>query len=108
MHTYLAEAAVLHTVGLLYAVMTVLLLVCSFMRSRYSDLAYSDAGPESGSESTRDRVVRTKGHEGKRILGPPFVTAGWVALGVFLTVLGIEVALLVLILTIELPGPVSV
>ncbi|PPQ80358.1 hypothetical protein CVT25_003641 [Psilocybe cyanescens] len=45
-----------------------------------------------------DQCIRTKGQEGTRIFGRPFVTAGWIVLQVTFIVAAVEIALLFLIL----------
>lgn len=68
----------------------------SYFRQRHS--RHDFAG-----ELTEKPAIATKGQENKRIFGRPFVTAGWIVLGVFVTVLGIEIGLLVLIFTAGFP-----
>lgn len=45
-------------------------------------------------------VIVTKGQEGQRVYGRPFVTAGWVVVGVTAVVATVEVGLLILVLKI--------
>ncbi|KAJ7146172.1 hypothetical protein C8R44DRAFT_756772 [Mycena epipterygia] len=97
-----------YRIGLLFAILGAALYVLAFLRSRHSrhDFADFDDKPESTDTSPAQRsgsnceVVQTKGQENTRIFGRPFVTAGWVVIGVAAVVAGVEIGLLVLVLEI--------
>lgn len=84
-----------HLVGLLFAVLGGILFVISFFRSRHSIHDFADRHKES---HLLDNAIQTKGQEGTRIFGRPFVTAGWIVVQVTVVVAAVEIALLVLIL----------
>jgi hypothetical protein len=62
------------------------------VRSRHSRHDFADRDKEDSS------CLSTVGQEGQRVFGRPFVTAGWVVIGVSAAVAVVEVALLVLVL----------
>lgn len=75
----------------------------AFLRARHSKHDFSDF-PKNEDRAEAERqggVIKTKGQEGTRIFGRPFVTAGWIVLGVTAVVAGIEIGLLVLVLQIR-------
>lgn len=72
------------SVGLLFAILGGLLFVLAFLRSRHSRHDFADRGKE-GEESLFHRdVIQTVGQEGKRIFGRPFITAGWIVVGLWI------------------------
>ncbi|KAF8154215.1 hypothetical protein B0H34DRAFT_81445 [Crassisporium funariophilum] len=72
-----------------------LLFVVAFFRSRHSTHDFADRHKEA---QRLDPGLKTKGQEGTRIFGRPFVTAGWIVLQVTVVVAAVEIALLVLII----------
>ncbi|KAH9477102.1 hypothetical protein JR316_0011018 [Psilocybe cubensis] len=84
-----------HRIGLLFAILGGLLFVLAFFRSRHSYHDFADRHKEAHKV---DQCIKTKGQEGTRIFGRPFVTAGWIVLQVTFIVAAVEIALLVLIL----------
>jgi hypothetical protein len=92
---------------LLFAVLGAALYVLAFLRSRHSRHDFADydkpesVGTPSTARAANSRsVIRTKGQESTRIFGRPFVTAGWIVVGVTGVVAGVEIGLLVLVLKI--------
>lgn len=86
------------TVGILYAVLAGLLFVASFFRARHCRHDFADHDKEEDT-SGRPRALKTKGQEGQRIFGRPFVTAGWIVVAVTVMVAAVEICLMVLVLT---------
>jgi hypothetical protein len=81
----------------MFAILGALLFVVAYMRAFQSKRDFSDRvrkpyPPES--------VVDTVGQEDQRILGPPFITAGWIVIAVSCIVAAVEIVLLVLIIRI--------
>ncbi|KAJ7270663.1 hypothetical protein B0H12DRAFT_1229159 [Mycena haematopus] len=95
-----------HRIGLLFAILGAALYVLAFLRARHSlhDFADFDKPEDSSAPSPRRAphrdVICTKGQEGTRIFGRPFVTAGAIVVAVAVVVAAVEVALLVLVLRI--------
>ncbi|KAJ7858654.1 hypothetical protein B0H14DRAFT_3447120 [Mycena olivaceomarginata] len=94
-----------HRIGLLFAVLGAALYVLAFLRARHSrhDFADYDKPEDYTTPAARvagREVVRTKGQENTRVFGRPFVTAGWIVVGVATIVAGVEIGLLVLVLEI--------
>jgi len=85
-----------HRIGLLFAVLSGILFIIAFFRSRHSTHDFADRHKES---PELDVCIKTKGQESGRVFGRPFVSAGWVVIELTLVVAMAEVALLVLILT---------
>ena len=88
-------------VGILYAALAGMLLLCSFLRARHSQHDFADVYKDSNGPSKHPRPLPTKGQENKQNFGRPFITAGWVVLAVAGVVGATEVGMLVLILTIS-------
>ncbi|CAA7262020.1 hypothetical protein NLJ89_g1248 [Agrocybe chaxingu] len=84
-----------HRIGLLFAVLGALLFILAFFRSRHSTHDFADRHKEA---HLYDQAIKTKGQDGTRIFGRPFVTAGWIVVQVTVVVAAVEIALLVLIL----------
>lgn len=82
------------TVGILYAVLAGLLFIVSFFRARHSRHDFADRDKEEA----QARMIKTKGQDGKRIFGRPFVTAGWIVVAVSALVAAVEICLLALIM----------
>lgn len=76
------------SVGILYTVLSVLLFLLEFSRSRHLNHDFSDS--HRPTEVCPDR----------RIFGRAFVTAGWVVLAVSAVVAVVEAVLLALVLTV--------
>ncbi|KAF7369819.1 hypothetical protein MVEN_00314700 [Mycena venus] len=94
-----------HRIGLLFAVLGASLYVLAFLRARHSRHDFADyTKPEDyttpAARQQARHVIRTKGQENTRIFGRPFVTAGWIVIGVAAVVAGVEIGLLVLVLKI--------
>jgi len=85
-----------YPVGILYAVLAGLLFIISFFRARHSRHDFADFS--EAEISHRAAAIQTKGQEGTRIFGRPFVTAGWIVVTVSIVVLSVEICMLVLIL----------
>jgi len=83
-------------VGLLYAALAGFLFILSFLRARHSRHDFADRDKEARLDQLQ--VIKTKGQEGKRVFGRPFVTAGWMVVAVSVLVATVEVCLLGLIL----------
>ncbi|KAF8192782.1 hypothetical protein K438DRAFT_1906845 [Mycena galopus ATCC 62051] len=97
-----------HRIGLLFAVLGAALYVLAFLRARHSQHDFADYPKSEEDYSTtpaapqraEQNVIRTKGQQNTRIFGRPFVTAGWIVIGVAIIVAGVEIGLLVLVLEI--------
>ncbi|KAH8092190.1 hypothetical protein BXZ70DRAFT_1001858 [Cristinia sonorae] len=85
----------LFKIGIVYVVLAVMLYTFAYFRQRHPRHDFADQYSEKP-------PIVTKGQENKRIFGRPFVTAGWIVIGVFVTVLGIEIGLLVLMFNVGL------
>ena len=86
-------------VGVLFLVLSALLLGLAFVRARHSRHDFADRTPEEMSALYK-RTIPTKGQEQAREFGRPFVTAGVDVVAVAVIVFAVEVALLVLILLV--------
>jgi hypothetical protein len=84
-----------HAVGVLYAALAGFLFLAAFFRARHSRHDFADRHKEV--IPSRPLVIKTKGQEGARIFGRPFVTAGWIVVAVSAIVAVVEICLLVLI-----------
>jgi len=84
-----------HRIGLLFVVLGLLLFVIAFFRARHSAHDFADRHKEA---HLLDSGIKTKGQEGTRIFGRPFVTAGWSVVQVTVVVAAIELGILVLII----------
>ncbi|KAF8889102.1 hypothetical protein BD779DRAFT_1611186 [Infundibulicybe gibba] len=84
-----------YRIGLLFAILGGALFILAFLRARHSQHDFADYDKEDTRDET---VIQTVGQEGKRIFGRPFITAGWIIIGVSLVVAAVEIGLLVLIL----------
>lgn len=82
------------SVGILYAVLSGLLFVVAFFRSRHSRHDFADYDKDGESSYP----IVTIGQDRSRIFGRPFITAGWIVVGVTVVVACVEICLLVLIL----------
>jgi len=71
------------------------MFVISYFRSRHSTHDFADRHKEA---HKFDVCIKTKGQDGARIFGRPFVTAGWIVVQVTAVVAAAEIALLVLII----------
>ena len=87
-------------VGLVFAILGGVLFILAFFRSRHSTHDFADRHKESYEIV---QGLKTVGQENGRIFGRPFVTAGWVAVGVAVVVALAEIALLVLIIRYNIP-----
>lgn len=67
-----------------------MLSILALLRRRHSNRDFSD----------QRRPLPTTHAEHERVLGGPFVTAGWIVIGVSAVVFGAEVALIALIMQI--------
>ncbi|PPQ95775.1 hypothetical protein CVT26_015915 [Gymnopilus dilepis] len=90
-----------HRIGLLFAILGGLLFVLAFIRSRHSAHDFADRHKES---HKFEQCIKTKGQDGTRIFGRPFVTAGWNVIQVTVVVAAAEIAILVLILRHSISG----
>lgn len=81
-----------------YAALSALMFAISFFRARRSDRDFADA--TENDKVKWKNAKRTKGQDGARIFGRPFVTAGWSVLAMAAAVAGMEIACIVLILDI--------
>jgi hypothetical protein len=68
------------------------------MRSRHSRHDFADRREEDPSHKI---AIQTIGQEGKRVFGRPFVTAGWIVVGVSGAVAVVEIGLLALVLKFD-------
>jgi len=84
-------------IGLLFSVLSGMLYVFAFVRARHSRHDFADRDKEGPSYQP---ALSTVGQEDERVFGRPFVTAGWVVVGVSVVVASVEVALLVLVLSL--------
>ncbi|KAJ7222232.1 hypothetical protein GGX14DRAFT_662964 [Mycena pura] len=92
-----------YPIGLLFAILGVALYILAFLRARHSQHDFADYDKPESSDGIpgRDRdIVQTKGQEHTRIFGRPFITAGWIVVGVTAVVAAVEIGLLVLVLKI--------
>jgi hypothetical protein len=71
-----------------------MLFVLAFLRQRHSLHDFADS---SWTHPSFQNPIRTIGQTGKRVFGRPFVTAGWIVVGVTIVVAAVEMGLLVLI-----------
>ncbi|KAI9571948.1 hypothetical protein HD554DRAFT_2015938 [Boletus coccyginus] len=86
-------------IGILFLVLSVLLLGVSYVRARHSRHDFADRSPEEMA-ALYQRAIPTKGQEQAREFGRPFITAGVDVVAVAVIVFAVEVALLVLILLV--------
>ncbi|KAJ6578817.1 hypothetical protein DFH09DRAFT_1148395 [Mycena vulgaris] len=94
-----------YRIGLLFAVLGAALYILAFLRSRHSRHDFADDEKSESSDTPAAAhpgrfVIQTKGQENTRVFGRPFVTAGWIVIGVTAVVAGVEIGLLVLVLEI--------
>ncbi|KAJ7457004.1 hypothetical protein FB451DRAFT_1275584 [Mycena latifolia] len=94
-----------YRIGLLFAVLGATLYILAFLRSRHSrhdfaDYEKSELSSPAPTPRPERAVIRTKGQENTRIFGRPFITAGWIVIGVTAVVAGVEIGLLILVLEI--------
>ncbi|KAF4611476.1 hypothetical protein D9613_003901 [Agrocybe pediades] len=82
-------------IGIIFAILGGLMFVLAFFRNRHSKHDFADRHKEA---RRLDNAIKTKGQEGSRIFGRPFVTAGWIVIQVAFVTAATEIALLVLIL----------
>ena len=87
--------SLLHLVGILYTVLAGALFILSIIRHRHSQHDFADEYRD-----IQQDAIKTAGQEGTRIFGRPYVTAGWVVIGVTVIVLAVEIALIVLIVNL--------
>ncbi|KAL1708828.1 hypothetical protein EV121DRAFT_276794 [Schizophyllum commune] len=87
-----------HKIGVLFAVFGVLMFCIAYYRSRHSKHDFADNNIKTGKEG---RVMQTDGQHGKRIYGRPYITAGKFVVLVALLVLGLELALLIMLLNVQ-------
>ncbi|KAL1720282.1 hypothetical protein EV715DRAFT_272137 [Schizophyllum commune] len=87
-----------HKIGVLFAVFGVLMFCIAYYRSRHSKHDFADNNNKEGHGS---RVIQTEGQHGQRIFGRPYVTAGKFVVLVTLLVFGLELALLLLLLGVQ-------
>jgi hypothetical protein len=89
-------------VGILYAIMAMLLLLCAYLRAHFADHRHRTPEPELAGGRAQpvscSRAIRTQGHQNKLPIGPPFVSAGRVVVLVAFIVVATEIALVVLVL----------
>lgn len=88
----------LSTVGLLFALLGGLLFIIAYFRARHCTHDFADRHKEA---RILDSGIKTKGQEGTRIFGRPFVTAGWSVVQVTVVVAAVELALLVFIIRVR-------
>jgi hypothetical protein len=81
-------------VGILFAVLGALMFILAFLRARHSRHDFADRWKE---QPKYQHAMTTVGQNGTRIFGRPFVTAGWIVLGVTCVVAAVEIGLLVLV-----------
>ncbi|KAF9221743.1 hypothetical protein BS17DRAFT_241757 [Gyrodon lividus] len=86
-----------YRIGVLYLVLSALILGLAYMRARHSQHDFADQSPEKMS-ALYHQAIPTKGQEQAREFGRPFVTAGSGVLAVTVVVFVVEVALLLLVL----------
>jgi hypothetical protein len=92
-------------VGLIFAGLAILLFAISFLRARHSRHDFADREPLSKEDPRYQHPLATIGQSQDRIFGRPFVTAGWIVIGVTIIVLAAEASLLAMVLEIDiLPG----
>lgn len=84
-----------YAVGLLFTILGALLFILAFIRSQHSTHDFADRHKEAHGV---ENCIKTKGQDGGRIFGRPFVTAGWIVIQVTVIVAAAEIAILVLIL----------
>jgi hypothetical protein len=82
-------------VGLLFAVLSFLLFIIAFFRSRHSSHDFADRHKE---DDFLEGAIQTIGQSNTRIFGRPFVTAGWSVLQVTAVVGAAEIVLFVLVM----------
>lgn len=71
------------------------MFVLAFLRARHSRHDFADRWKENPKYL---HAMPTVGQENTRIFGRPFVTAGWIVMGVTCVVGAVEIGLLVLVL----------
>ncbi|KAF8549835.1 hypothetical protein OG21DRAFT_1469509 [Imleria badia] len=86
-------------IGILFLVLSVLLLGLAYVRARHSRHDFADRTGEEMAALYR-RAIPTKGQEQAREFGRPFTTAGLDVLAVAVIVFAVEVALLALVLLV--------
>ncbi|KZT03258.1 uncharacterized protein LAESUDRAFT_704843 [Laetiporus sulphureus 93-53] len=85
-------------IGLVYCILAALLFVIAYFRHRQSRHDFAD----KHQGRTWEHAKPTVGQSGKRVFGRPFITAGWTVVSVTIVVALVEIALVVLILTMDL------
>lgn len=97
--TFFSACLLRRLVGIVFLVLSVLLLGVAYMRARHSRHDFADRNPGEMS-ALYQRAIPTKGQEQAREFGRPFITAGLEVLAVALIVFMVEVVMLVLILQV--------
>ena len=92
-----SDSDIITIVGLLFAVLACLLFILAFIRSRHSRHDFADRNKE---DAPWPPAIVTVGTEGTRVFGRPFVTAGWIVIGVSAVVATVEIALFYLVLQV--------
>ncbi|KAI0275276.1 hypothetical protein BC834DRAFT_965682 [Gloeopeniophorella convolvens] len=87
-----------YRIGILYAVLASLLLVCAHFRARHSQHDFADPRAEGEAERAHLLAIPTVGQEHKPSFGRPFITAGRTVAAVACVVAATEIALFVLVL----------
>ena len=87
------------TAGVLFSVLASVFFIVAYVRSHHSRHGFANWKKPEG---TSPRVIVTVGTEGTRVFGQPFVTAGWIVIGVSSAVGLVEITLLILILKVQL------
>lgn len=90
------------TVSIVYCVLGILMFVIAFLRARHSQHDFADTSDEQSTERYKRDIICTRGQEGTRVFGRPFVTAGRIVVLVAALVAAVEITLLVVILTATL------
>lgn len=67
-----------------------MLSILAFLRQRHSMHDFAD-------RPTYEKAIPTKGQEKKRLFGRPFITAGWIVVGVSIVVAAVELGLVILV-----------
>ncbi|KDQ55947.1 hypothetical protein JAAARDRAFT_36726 [Jaapia argillacea MUCL 33604] len=99
-----------YRIGLLYAILSGLLVVISFFRARTSRHDFADKyinrfsqnkeAPFTQHSRLYRRARPTVGQENTRVFGRPFITAGWIVVAVAGVVAVMEIGLFILVLRV--------
>jgi len=86
-----------YRIGILFSVLGCAFFILAFFRSRHS---WHDFADRRKADGAWPEAIVTVGTEGTRVFGRPFITAGWIVIGVSYVVALVEIILFILVLQI--------